>query len=99
MYFVSIYRIASFHYSQLRNNCSDSSSLPKTTLQLCKYHYEKSANILDSLKEAGDYLIVQLERISLQEFLAESNYIINKKLKIMKTNYLLNSFNFLFSFP
>ncbi|XP_065360485.1 erythroid differentiation-related factor 1 [Calliphora vicina] len=74
-------RIASFHYSQLRNNCTDSSSLPKTTLQLCKYHYEKSANILDSLKEAGDYLIVQLERISLQEFLAENSNNNMKKIK------------------
>lgn len=81
LYSIFIYRIASFHYSQLRNNCSDSTSLPKTTLQLCKYHYEKSANILDSLKEAGDYLIVQLERISLQEFLAESKYFIKKEAK------------------
>ncbi|KAM7356540.1 erythroid differentiation-related factor 1 [Cochliomyia hominivorax] len=74
-------RIASFHYSQLRNNCTDSASLPKTTLQLCKYHYEKSAYILDSLKEAGDYLIVQLERISLQEFLAENSSNNMKKIK------------------
>ncbi|KNC34701.1 hypothetical protein FF38_09133 [Lucilia cuprina] len=74
-------RIASFHYSQLRNNCTDSSSLPKTTLQLCKYHYEKSAYILDSLKEASDYLIVQLERISLQEFLAENSNNNMKKIK------------------
>ncbi|XP_037935160.1 erythroid differentiation-related factor 1-like isoform X1 [Teleopsis dalmanni] len=64
-------RIASFHYSQLRNNCTDAALLPKTTLQLCKYHYERAANILDSLKEASDFLTVQLERVSLYEFLAE----------------------------
>lgn len=49
------------------------SHLPKVTLQLCKYHYEKAANILESLKELKDFLVVQLERISLQEFLTESN--------------------------
>lgn len=68
----SAHRIASFHHSQLRNNFGDSTTLHKTTLQLCKYHYEKAANILDGLKEAADCLIVQLERISLQEFLADS---------------------------
>jgi len=45
--------------------------LPKSTLQLCKYHYEKATQILEGLKEVGDLLTVQLERISLHEFLAE----------------------------
>lgn len=58
----------------MRSNVVDITSLPKTSLQLCKFHYEKAANILDGLKETSDYLIVQLERISLQEFLAESEF-------------------------
>ncbi|XP_013110135.2 erythroid differentiation-related factor 1 [Stomoxys calcitrans] len=74
-------RIASFHHSQLRNNFSDSTTLPKTTLQLCKYHYEKAASILDGLREAADYLVVQLERISLQEFLAENSLHNSQKIK------------------
>ncbi|XP_067624079.1 uncharacterized protein [Eurosta solidaginis] len=45
--------------------------MPKATLQLCKHHYDCAADILDNLREASDYLVVQLERISLQEFLNE----------------------------
>ncbi|XP_061388075.1 erythroid differentiation-related factor 1 [Musca vetustissima] len=74
-------RIASFHHSQLRNNYSDSATLPKPILQLCKYHYEKAAAILDSLREASDYLVVQLERISLQEFLTENSLHNTQKIK------------------
>ncbi|XP_075164289.1 erythroid differentiation-related factor 1 [Haematobia irritans] len=74
-------RIASFHHSQLRNNYSDSTTLPKAILQLCKYHYEKAASILDSLREAADYIVVQLERISLQEFLAENSVHNMQKIK------------------
>lgn len=74
-------RIASFHYSQLRNSCTECSSIPKTTLQLCKHHYERAAAILDSLRETSDYLVVQLERISLQEFLAEISPHIAQKVK------------------
>ncbi|XP_055843680.1 erythroid differentiation-related factor 1 [Episyrphus balteatus] len=77
-------RIASFYYNQMRSNVVDISSLPKTSLQLCKFHYEKAANILDGLKEASDYLIVQLERISLQEFLAEISPNSNHKIKHMQ---------------
>ncbi|XP_017136606.1 erythroid differentiation-related factor 1 [Drosophila miranda] len=78
-------RIASFHYSQLRSNgCCDLSQLPKSTLQLCKYHYEKSTQILESLKEMGDLLVVQLERISLHEFLAELSTHSAQKIKQMQ---------------
>ncbi|XP_039964741.1 erythroid differentiation-related factor 1 [Bactrocera tryoni] len=76
-------RIASFYYSQLRNSCTDLASIPKTTLQLCKHHYERAAAILDSLREA--YLAVQLERISLQEFLAEISPHIAQKVKHLQT--------------
>ncbi|XP_067646541.1 erythroid differentiation-related factor 1 [Eurosta solidaginis] len=78
-------RIASFHYSQLRNSCTDSSTIPKATLQLCKHHYERAADILDSLREASDYLVVQLERISLQEFLTEISSTTMQKIKHLQT--------------
>lgn len=74
-------RIASFYYNQMRSSVVDISTLPKTSLQLCKFHYEKAANILDGLKEASDYLVVQLERISLQEFLSEISTNSNQKIK------------------
>ncbi|XP_004525344.1 erythroid differentiation-related factor 1 [Ceratitis capitata] len=74
-------RIASFHYSQLRNSCTDISTVPKATLQLCKHQYELAANLLDGLSEASDYLVVQLERISLQEFLADLSPHISQKIK------------------
>ncbi|XP_054731680.1 erythroid differentiation-related factor 1 [Anastrepha obliqua] len=77
-------RIASFHYSQLRNSCTDN-AIPKATLQLCKHHYERAASILEGLREASDYLVVQLERISLQEFLAEISTHIAQKIKHLQT--------------
>ncbi|XP_017096079.2 erythroid differentiation-related factor 1 [Drosophila bipectinata] len=78
-------RIASFHYAQLRSygNC-EFSQLPKPTLQLCKYHYEKATQILEALKEVGDLLVVQLERISLHEFLAELSTHPAQKIKQMQ---------------
>ncbi|XP_036343798.1 erythroid differentiation-related factor 1-like isoform X1 [Rhagoletis pomonella] len=78
-------RIASFHYSQLRNSCTDNSTIPKATLQLCKHHYERAASILEGLREASDHLVVQLERISLQEFLAETSNHIAQKIKHLQT--------------
>ncbi|KAH8307112.1 hypothetical protein KR044_005047, partial [Drosophila immigrans] len=78
-------RIASFHYAQLRGyGVSELSQLPKATLQLCKYHYEKATQILESLKEVRDLLVVQLERISLHEFLAEVSSHAAQKLKQMQ---------------
>ncbi|KAH8406242.1 hypothetical protein KR215_009022, partial [Drosophila sulfurigaster] len=78
-------RIASFHYAQLRSyGVSELSQLPKATLQLCKYHYEKATQILESLKEVRDLLVVQLERISLHEFLAEVSTHAAQKVKQMQ---------------
>ncbi|TDG53032.1 hypothetical protein AWZ03_000575 [Drosophila navojoa] len=78
-------RIASFHYAQLRSyGVSDASQLPKATLQLCKYHYEKATHILESLKEVRDLLVVQLERISLHEFLSEVSSHAAQKVKHMQ---------------
>ncbi|XP_064541375.1 erythroid differentiation-related factor 1 [Drosophila montana] len=78
-------RIASFHYAQLRGyGVCDVSQLPKSTLQLCKYHYEKATQILESLKEVRDLLVVQLERISLHEFLADVSTHAAQKVKQMQ---------------
>ncbi|KAH8415705.1 hypothetical protein KR222_010436, partial [Zaprionus bogoriensis] len=78
-------RIASFHYAQLRaQGVCELSQLSKSTLQLCRYHYEKATQILESLKEVRDLLVVQLERISLHEFLAEVSSHAAQKLKQMQ---------------
>lgn len=80
--------IASFHYAQLRGHgVCDVSQLPKSTLQLCKYHYEKATQILESLKEVRDLLVVQLERISLHEFLADGMCAKEAILKLTNTAY------------
>ncbi|ALC43509.1 CG6511 [Drosophila busckii] len=78
-------RIASFHYAQLRAlGACELTQLPKAMVQLCKSHYEKATNILESLKEVRELLIVQLERISLHEFLAEVSTHAAQKLKQMQ---------------
>lgn len=78
-------RIASFYYAQLRGySVCELAQLPKLTLQLCKYHYEKATQILESLKEVRDLLVVQLERISLHEFLTEVSTHSAQKVKQMQ---------------
>lgn len=64
-------RISSLHHQTIRMSVEDHKR--KTTLQLCRLHYEKSIKLLESLKEFKDYLNVQLERIAMQEFLAQES--------------------------
>ncbi|XP_055390389.1 erythroid differentiation-related factor 1 isoform X2 [Condylostylus longicornis] len=78
-------RLGSFYHSQLRKlGKSFDENISKTSLQLCRLHYEKSAKILQNLKEIKDYLTVQLERIALQEFLSEVSNKVNKKMKFLQ---------------
>lgn len=62
-------KIASLHHQSLRMLSDEYKR--KSFLQLCRLHYEKSAKLLESLKEHKEFLKVQMERIALQEFLAE----------------------------
>lgn len=63
------HRIGSFYHQLLRNVSDDSKK--QTNLKLCRLNYEKASIQLESLKEFKDFLQVQMERIALQEFLAE----------------------------
>jgi tetratricopeptide (TPR) repeat protein len=72
-------RISSLHHQSIRMSCEEHKR--KTTLQLCRLHYEKSIKLLEVLKEFKDFLKVQLERIALQEFLAEESSSNQMKIK------------------
>jgi hypothetical protein len=72
-------RIASLFHHNLRTSVDDSKR--KNVQQLCRYHYEKAAKHMESLKEAKDFLEIQMERIALQEFMTESSPALGGKLK------------------
>ena len=96
-----MFRAALIHQriSSLHHQCIRSSSLEehrrKTTLQLCRLHYEKSVKLFETLEEFKDFLKVQLERIGLQEFLAEESTGIQSKMKNyqLALNYFTESTN------
>ena len=73
------HRLGSFYHQSLRTISDDTKK--RTILQLCRLNYEKSANLLESLKEFKDYFQVQVERIALQEHLAEESATIQQKIK------------------
>lgn len=72
-------RISSLHHQSIRMSCEEHKR--KTTLQLCRLHYDKSIKLLETLKEFKDFFKVQLERIALQEFLAEESQSTQTKIK------------------
>jgi hypothetical protein len=72
-------RIASLHHQSLRTICEDSKK--KKILQLCRSHYEKASNLLISLNEFKDYLKVHMERVALQEYLADESSSAQMKIK------------------
>lgn len=73
------HRLGSFYHHSLRSSLEDSKK--RTTLQICRLNYEKSANLLESLKEFKDFIQVQMERIALQEYLAEESANVQQKIK------------------
>lgn len=73
------HRLGSFYHQTLRSTSDDNKR--RTTLQLCRLNYEKSSNLLESLNEFKDYFQVQLERIALQEYLAEESTNTQQKIK------------------
>lgn len=77
------HRLGSFYHQSLRSAVDDSRK--RTTLQICRLNYEKSANLLESLKEFKDYFQVQMERIALQEYLGEEATNSKQKTKIYQT--------------
>lgn len=73
------HRLGSFYHQSLRAAADDAKK--RTTLQLCRLNYEKSSNLLESLKEFKDFFQVQMERIALQELLAEESPTAQQKIK------------------
>lgn len=73
------HRLASFYHQSLRRISDDTKR--RNILQLCRLNYEKAANLLESLKEFKDFFQVQLERIALQEHLAEAGTTTQQKIK------------------
>lgn len=73
------HRLGSFYHQSLRKIGDDGKK--RTTLQLCRNSYERAANLLESLKEFKDYFQVQMERIALQEYLAEESTNMQQKVK------------------
>lgn len=73
------HRLGSFYHQSLRTISDDAKK--RTTLQLCRLNYEKSSNLLESLKEFKDYFQVQMERIALHEYLAEESPNVQHKIK------------------
>jgi hypothetical protein len=73
------HRLGSFYHQLLRTSVDDAKK--RTTLQLCRLNYEKSSNLLESLKEFKDFFEVQMERIALQELLAEESSTAQQKVK------------------
>lgn len=64
----AIYHKLIFEQSQT----TDSSK--KHAILLTKRHYEKSANLYNTLNNSLNYLVVQMQRVALCEALAESKY-------------------------
>ncbi|KAL9697588.1 hypothetical protein quinque_001029 [Culex quinquefasciatus] len=73
------HRIASYHHFSFRSAAEENRR--KTTLQLCKLHYEKAVAIFESLSEPQEYLRIQMERIALQEYQCELAQTIPAKLR------------------
>lgn len=75
------HRLASLYHKSFRSSADDDGSRRKKILQLCKLHYEKSSKLLLALEHPAEFLRVQLERVALLEFQAESTSSPHNKIK------------------
>ena len=80
------HRLASLYHKIYREFEHSEADNPrrKNSLQLSKLYYEKAAKLLLALEQTTEYLTVQLERVALAEFQAESKCLI----KINENKYL-----------
>lgn len=67
------HRLASLYHKSYRTS-TEEESRRKKIVQLSKLHYEKSAKLLLLLEHPAEFLRVQLERVALLEFQAESKF-------------------------
>lgn len=66
------FRIAQFNFTILHTQRSQHGILLKTSVQLSKHYYYKATEIFTEMNETNDILMVLLQHIELEEFLAES---------------------------
>lgn len=72
------HKLASLYHRIYRNADPESESTKrKTNLQLCKLHYEKASKLMQSLEQVTEYLTVQMERVALAEYQAQSEFKFN----------------------
>ncbi|XP_055548451.1 erythroid differentiation-related factor 1 [Wyeomyia smithii] len=76
------HRIASYYHFSFRSATEEHRR--KTTLQLCKLHYDKAAKMFESLSEPQEFLQIQMERIALQEYQCELAQTIPAKLRFLQ---------------
>lgn len=73
------YRLGSLYHHQIYTG-SVAEANKKNITQLAKMHYEKSSNLYFVLNDGLNYFTSQMQRVALNEFLAESK---------LKTYYLM----------
>lgn len=76
-------RLASYYHNSYRSASIESRE--RHILQLCLLHYEKSASLLEALKEHKDFMEVQMERVAFYEYQADSSKLVPHKLKTYRT--------------
>ncbi|XP_075222237.1 erythroid differentiation-related factor 1-like isoform X2 [Lycorma delicatula] len=81
------FRAASLHhrlgslYHKVFRSMSNDEPRRKNVLQLCQSNYERAARLLLALEHPSEYLRVQLERVAVLEFQAESCTSVHGKVK------------------
>ncbi|XP_058791779.1 erythroid differentiation-related factor 1 isoform X2 [Phymastichus coffea] len=76
------HRLASLYHKVYRELDHEIDSVKrKNSLQLSKLYYEKAAKLLCTLEQTTEFLTVQMERVALAEFQAQTTNAFNQKLK------------------
>jgi len=85
------YRLGSLYQQMYRTKQMDESKRKKV-LHLVNYHYDKSELLMKKLEHPLEYLRLQIERVALQELIAERSNSTNTKLKALESalNFLIS---------
>ncbi|XP_063231536.1 erythroid differentiation-related factor 1 isoform X2 [Bacillus rossius redtenbacheri] len=75
-------RLASLYHKSFRSVDADDPKR-KNLVQLSKLHYEKAARLMSHLEQVPEFLRVQMERVALAEFQAESTQAFGTKVKLL----------------
>jgi hypothetical protein len=70
------HRLASLYHKAYRKLDHDIDNVKrKNSLQIAKLYYEKAAKLLLTLEQTTEFLTVQMERVALREFQAQSKFV------------------------